>query len=132
MLSIVEHCSCYASKILELELCSNPSELKRKIGSRSRRRDELQKASSDSDTDSVFSSDSNKNDENIRSDVLLEILKSLPENVKAALVWLKEGFEENASDKNETEHDNFPLLVVDEPIVMAIENDSFKRLLLYK
>ena len=116
-------------KILELELCANPSELKRKLGSRSRRRDELQRASTDSELDSAFDSDSDQNDKNIRSDVLLEILKSLPENVKAALVWLKEGFEENASDKNESEHDNFPLLVVDEPIVMAIENDSFKRLL---
>ena len=116
-------------KILELELCANPSELKRKIGSRSRRRDELQKASSDTDSDSLTDSDSDKNDQNIRSDVLLDILKNLPENVKTALEWLKEGFEENASDKNESEHDNFPLLVVDEPIVMAIENDSFKKLL---
>ena len=117
-------------KILELGLCANPGELKRKIGSRSRRRDELKKNSSESDSDSVFhDSDSSENTKSYKNKVLLEILRSLPENVKVALNWLREGFLENANDKEEGDYENFPLLIVDEPIVIAIENEYFQKLL---
>ena len=124
-------------KILDLQLCSNPGDLKCKTGSRRRRREDMNNVQSESDSDSALedshsdseNSDSVEGAENNRSKMLLEILTNLPKNIKEALEWLKETFEENARDKNEEDIEHFPLLAVDEPIIQAIENDFFQKLL---
>ena len=122
-------------KILELELCSNPGELKRKTNYRRQKRNNLDNKQSESDPDSAMDESSeeycvsDKGTENKSSKVLLDILAHLPKNLKEALEWLKESFEENTTDKNDGDNDHFPLLAVNEPIISAIETDSFQRLL---
>merc|ERR1712020_59390 len=54
------------------------------------------------------------------------------EDVKPALQWLQETFEEEAEDLEEDNEDSegVPLLAISEPCITALENNKFQKLLL--
>lgn len=121
-------------KILELELCSDVSILKRKPNSLRRKRDGMHKIKNDSEPDSAFDSSSSGSEESESSDddiktstdketvlnigsqsnvtfeskknELIQIMTSFPKDMKPVFEWLKDTFEEVEEGLNNKEEDD--------------------------
>ena len=146
-------------RILELQLCNDPSKLKRKINSRRKKRDSMNALQNESNSDSACESSSSDSEESAtdyetksttsnigtlnacsdstssmlsfqnRHHELIKIIQVLPKGIKPAFDWLIETLEEAANDKEDDDDVASPLLAIDNECIKALENQQFQQFL---